>query len=58
MKDKLIKLIDFKSILTFALTISLIIGFFKGMITADVFVPFVSMTFTFYFAKNKKEEEI
>lgn len=57
MKDKLIKLIDFKSILTFALTISLIVGFFKGMITADVFVPFVSMTFTFYFAKNKKEEE-
>jgi hypothetical protein len=56
MKERVEKLIDFKSILTFILTISLVIGFFKGMITADVFVPFVSMTFTFYFAKNKKEE--
>jgi len=57
MKERLAKLIDFKSILTLALTASLIVGFFKNMITAEVFVPFVSMTFTFYFAKNKKEEE-
>ena len=56
MKEKLIKLIDLKSILTILLTISLIVGFFKGMITADVFVPFISMAFTFYFTKNKKEE--
>lgn len=57
MKERIEKLIDLKSILTLVLTISLVIGFFKGMIAADVFVPFVSMTFTFYFAKNKKEEE-
>lgn len=56
MKDKLIKLIDLKTIITILMTITLNIGYIKGMITTEVFIPFVSMVFTFYFTKKDKGE--
>lgn len=56
MKEKLIKLIDLKTMVTLLMAISLVVGFFKGMITSEVFIPFVSMTFMFYFQKKKEGE--
>ena len=56
MKEKIIKLIDLKSIITILMTISLMIGYFMGKIETDVFVPFVPMTFAFYFTKKNTNE--
>lgn len=56
MKEKIVKLIDLKSIITILMTISLMIGYFMGKIETDVFVPFVSMTFAFYFTKKNTNE--
>jgi hypothetical protein len=55
MKDKLIKLIDLKSIITLLMTVALITGFFMKEISTEVFIPFASMVFTFYFTKKKEE---
>jgi hypothetical protein len=56
MKEKLIKLIDLKSIITILMAITLVVGFFKGMISAEVFIPFATMTFTFYFTKKDSDK--
>lgn len=56
MKDKIIKLIDLKSIITLICTITLNVGFFKGMISTDIYIPFVTMTYMFYFQKKKEGE--
>lgn len=56
MKEKIIKLIDLKSIITLLMTASLVAGFFMDKISTDVFIPFASMTFTFYFTKKKEKE--
>lgn len=56
MKEKIIKLIDLKSIITLMMSVALIIGFFMGKITTEVFIPFASMVFTFYFTKKGSEE--
>ena len=53
MKDKIVKLIDLKSIITLALTSALIWGFVAGHIEAKDFLIYVAMVFTYYF--NKKE---
>ena len=51
-KEKLAKLIDLKSIMTLLMTITLVKGFFKGMIPTEQFVPFATMVFMFYFQKK------
>jgi len=56
MKEKIIKLIDLKSIITLLMTVALVVGFFMDKINTEVFIPFASMTFTFYFTKSKKEQ--
>ena len=56
MKEKLLKLIDLKSIITILMSITLVIGFFKGLISAEVFIPFATMTFTFYFTKKDSDK--
>ncbi len=56
MKDKLIKLIDLKSIITLALTSALIWGFVVGEVDAKEFLVYVTMVLTFYFAKKDNEE--
>ena len=57
MKNKLIKLIDLKSIITILMSVTLVVGFFKGLISAEVFIPFATMTFTFYFTKKSTNNE-
>lgn len=56
MKEKIIKLIDLKSIITILMAITLVIGFFTNRIEADVFIPFATMTFTFYFTKKNTND--
>lgn len=57
LREKLIKLIDLKSIITILMAITLVVGFFTNRIEADVFIPFATMTFTFYFTKKKNDEK-
>lgn len=57
MKEKITKLIDLKSIVTLALAITLIYGFVADKIDAKDFLVYVTMVFTFYFAKKDKEVE-
>lgn len=52
MREKIAKLIDLKSIITIIMVIALVIGWYKGMVTSEQFVPLVTMILTFYFAKK------
>jgi len=67
MKEKIAKLIDVKSICTLSLLATLeiitIIVFLKGNIDLiqlvfALFSNIVTMVFTYFFVKNKKDEEI
>lgn len=55
MKDRIEKLIDLKSIITLALSITLIYGFVVDKIDAKDFLVYVTLVLTFYFAKKDKE---
>lgn len=57
--EKIAKLIDLKSIITLTLAITLIYGFAAGKIDGKDFLVYVTMVFTFYFAKkdDKKGDE-
>ncbi len=61
MKNKLIKLIDVKSIVTLLLVITLIIVVIRDIkMNNDLFLLFsnvVTMVITYFFAKQKKESE-
>ena len=57
MKEKIIKLIDLKSIITLALSTALIWGFVVNRIDAKDFLVYVTLVLTFYFAKKDKGEE-
>ena len=57
MKNKIIKLIDLKSIITVALVGALIWGFVVGKVEAKDFLVYVSIVITFYFAKKDNKEE-
>lgn len=52
MKKRLANLIDLKSIITIIMVVSLSVAFFQDKITAEQFVPLVTMILTFYFAKK------
>ena len=56
MKEKIIKLIDLRSIVTLITTIGLNYGFFAGKINAQEYLVFATMIYTFYFAKPDKKE--
>lgn len=58
MKQALINLLKVKTIVTLIITICLAAGFLKGQISVDLFMPIVTMVFTYFFTKNndKKEE--
>lgn len=62
MKEKLIKLVDLKSIITLALTIALIIFTYIGIIPNELFITVTSSVFTYFFTKKssieKNEEKI
>ncbi len=57
MKERIAKLIDLKSIITLALAITLIYGFRVGKIEGKDFLVYVTMVFTFYFAKKDIGDE-
>lgn len=61
MKDKLIRLIDVKSIVTLLLVITLIVVVIKDIkMNSDLFLLFsnvVTMVITYFFARQKKEGE-
>lgn len=50
------KLIDLKSIITIVLVGLLAYGFVVNKITAEQFLPILTMVMTFYFAKPQKKE--
>ncbi len=60
MKEKIVKLIDLKSIITLALSITLIWGFVVDKIDAKDFLVYVTLVLTFYFAKkdNSNDKEV
>lgn len=57
--EKFADLIDLKSIITIIMVVSLAIAFFMDKVTAEQFIPLVTMIITFYFAKksDSKDEE-
>lgn len=54
--EELKKLIDLKSIITIIMVVSLAVAFFMNKVTAEQFIPLVTMILTFYFAKQDKNE--
>ena len=58
MEKELVNLLKVKTIVTLIITICLAVGFLKGQISVDLFMPIVTMVFTYFFTKNndKKEE--
>ena len=55
--EKIVKLIDLKSIITLALAITLIYGFVASKIDGKDFLVYVTMVFTFYFAKKDDKHD-
>ena len=56
MKEKLISLLGVRSIITIALTGVLCWGFITGKVDSKDFLVYVTMVFTFFFAKTDKEK--
>lgn len=56
MKEKLISLLGVRSIITLALTGVLCWGFITGKVDSKDFLVYVTMVFTFFFAKTDKEK--
>ena len=52
MKERFAKLIDLKSIITMAMILALVIGWFMGKVNSEQFLPLVNMILIFYFAKK------
>lgn len=57
MKERIARLIDLKSIITLALAITLVYGFVVSKIEGKDFLVYVTMVFTFYFAKKDIGDE-
>ena len=57
MKQALINLLKVKTIITLIITLCLAIGFLKGQISVDLFMPIVTMVFTYFFTKNNEKKE-
>lgn len=55
MKDKIAKLIDLKSIVTFFITIALIIFTWKGIVQPELFITIATAVFTYFFTKKNTE---
>lgn len=55
MKEKILSLLGVRSIITLALTGTLIYGFVVGKIEGKELLVYVSMVLTFFFAKKEQE---
>ena len=56
MKEKLVNLLGVRSIITICLTLVLCYGFIVGKVEAKDFLVYVTMVFTFFFAKTDREK--
>lgn len=56
-KKRISKLIDLKSIISIIMVAAMVVGFFGKMVSAEQFVPLVTMIVTFYFAKQDKPDK-
>ena len=56
-KKRISKLVDLKSIISIIMVAAMVAGFFAEMVSAEQFVPLVTMIVTFYFAKQDKPKE-
>ena len=56
MKQKIIKLIDLKSIVTLIVITTFVYGFVVGKINTEDFMRILMLVVTFYFAKTKGGE--
>ena len=56
-KKRISKLIDLKSIISIIMVAAMVSGFFAKMVSAEQFVPLVTMIVTFYFAKQDKPDK-
>lgn len=56
MKERLIKLLELKSIITLLLVCTGVYGFVKGLVNNDVVVSWVAMVLVYYFQKDKNKE--
>ena len=54
--ERIAKLIDLRSIITLMMVVGLVVAFFMDKISAEQFVPLVTMILTFYFAKKETED--
>ena len=48
-KKRISKLVDLKSIISIIMVAAMVAGFFAKMVSAEQFVPLVTMIVTFYF---------
>ena len=56
-KKRISKLVDLKSIISIIMVAAMVAGFFAQMVSAEQFVPLVTMIVTFYFAKQDKPDK-
>ena len=56
MKERLNKLLEVKTIITLVLVFGGLYGFLTGLIGADVFGGWLSMTLVYFFTKDNKKE--
>ena len=56
-KKRISKLVDLKSIISIIMVAAMVAGFFRRMVSAEQFVPLVTMIVTFYFAKQDKHDK-
>lgn len=56
MKERLMKLIEVKSIVTLTLVGASTYGFLNGLIEKDIFAGWVGMILVYFFNKDKKGE--
>ena len=57
MKQALINLLKVKTIVTLIITVCLAVGFLRGQISVDLFMPIVTLVLGFYFTKDIIKEE-
>lgn len=58
MKEKLVKLVDLKSLITLALTVALIIFTYLNIIPNELFITVTSSVFTYFFTKKSTNEKV
>lgn len=56
-KKRISKLVDLKSIISIIMVAAMVAGFFAKMVSAEQFVPLVTMIVTFYFAKQDNPDK-